>query len=144
MATITQKEWLDFLNLLHTKLRNSKGIKLTGMPALLEISNFMLFRFMDNDSMGIELEDDLKFKQIYNKYATDKKIKEDASINDNINKNAYKLWKKMFDLSNKDKDKCLLVKYFENDHLNRYLNSATARASAFCDRPLSCETIRIL
>ncbi len=75
MATITQSQWLDFLNLLHNKLRNSKGIKLTEMPALLEISNFMLFRFMDNDCLDIELEKQLKFQEVYKNMQLIKKLK---------------------------------------------------------------------
>ena len=48
---LNQKEWLSFLDTLHNKLRGSKGIKLTQMPALYEISNFMLFRFLDSEKI---------------------------------------------------------------------------------------------
>lgn len=136
-----QKTWLDFLTLLHNKLRNSKGIKLTQLPALLEISNFMLFRFLDNDDLGIKIPDEIKFKHIYFKYATDKKIKEDESIPNIIDKNCYKLWAAVYDIKH-NKDNFLIGKYYENNDLSRYLDSSTSRVSAFINKSSACETIQ--
>jgi type I restriction-modification system DNA methylase subunit/restriction endonuclease S subunit len=139
---ISQKEWLDFLNLLHNKMRNSKGIKLTEMPALLEISNFMLFRFLDNDgNLPFKIKDELKFKELYKKYATDKKIKEDESIPNIKDRNSYNLWHELYDVKY-NKDNCLIIKYYNNEHLQRYLDSATNRVSAFMDKQESAETIQ--
>ncbi|AYV77519.1 MAG: type I restriction-modification system, M subunit [Dasosvirus sp.] len=141
MSTITQKEWLDFLHLLHNKLRNSKGLKLTEMPALLEISNFMLFRFLDNDNLGIKIDKKMKFKEVYKKYATDEKIKEDHSIPYFDQRNCYKLWRAIYDVQH-NKDECLIIKYFECEHLNKYLDSATSRVSAFMDKSQVAETVQ--
>ena len=42
-----KEQWLGFLNELHNKIRGSKGLKLTGLPALNEISNFLVLYFID-------------------------------------------------------------------------------------------------
>lgn len=138
---ITKKEWLDFLHLLHNKLRNGKGIKLTQMPALLEISNFMLFRFLDNDeNLGIKIPDVHKFKHLYKKYATSEKIKEDISIPNMCDRNCFKLWHELYDIQNNID--CLIKKYYENEYLQRYLNSSTNRVSVFMENSNACETIQ--
>lgn len=143
MDQITQKEWLRFLNLLHNKLRNSRGIKLTEMPALLEISNFMLFRFLDNDNLGIQIPEELKFKHMYLKYATDKKIKEDLSIPKTSReiRNCDKLWSDVYD-SQGNRENCLIKKYYETDTIQRYLDSTVTRVSAFVNKPEASETIQ--
>ena len=141
MEQISQKEWLDFLHLLHNKLRNSKGIKLTQMPALIEISNFMLFRFLDNDDLGIKIPDKLKFRHVYLKYATNKKIKEDKSIPLIKDRNCFKLWNAVYNIEH-NKDDFLIGKYFENSNLTRYLDSMTSRVSVFISKSDACETIQ--
>ena len=141
MEHITQKEWLDFLHLLHNKLRNGKGIKLTQMPALIEISNFMLFRFLDNDNLGIGLPDKLKFKHMYLKYATNKKIQEDKKTPNLVDRNCYKLWHAVYDVNN-NIDNYLIGKYFVTPVLSKYLNSATSRVSAYIGSHTACETIQ--
>lgn len=130
MATnISQKEWLDFLDLLHNKLRNAKGLKLTQLPALCEISNFMLFRFTDSKKIvGIKLADEERFKNIYKNYATDEKIKEDRTIKNPGDRNSYKLWNAVY---NTDNDDCLILKYIKNDKLRMYLRSSTNKLSAY-------------
>ncbi len=39
-------------------------------------------------------------------------------------------------------EKCLIVQYYENEYLHKYLNSATAKVSAFINRHESAETIQ--
>jgi len=137
---MNQATWLDFLHLLHNKLRNSRGIKLTQMPALLEISNLMLFRFLDNANLNIKIPDELKFKHMYDKYASDSKIAEDRKIPKNVDRNCYKLWNHVYNTRNEEK--CLILKYYELDELNPYLDSTTNRVSAFIKKHDACETIQ--
>jgi type I restriction-modification system DNA methylase subunit/restriction endonuclease S subunit len=139
--TITQKEWLDFLDLLHNKLRNAKGLKLTQMPALYEISNFMLFRFLDNkDIIGIKISKDDKMKKMYEKYATDEKIKDDLKTPNISDRNCYKLWDEVYNFNNKDK--CLLHRYLENEDLLPYLKSSTNKVSAYVNNSKGCVVIQ--
>lgn len=70
--------WLQFLEELHNKIRNSKGIKLTGLPALNEISNFLMIKFIEKYIDDEKLPQECKFSYLYKKYATDEKIKEDT------------------------------------------------------------------
>ena len=137
---MNQTTWLDFLHLLHNKLRNSRGIKLTQMPALLEISNLMLFRFLDNANLNIKIPDELKFKHMYDKYASDSKIAEDRKIPMIVDRNCYKLWNHVYNTQNPEK--CLILKYYELDELNPYLDSTTNRVSAFIKKHDACETIQ--
>ena len=136
--SINQNEWLSFLDTLHNSLRNSTGIKLTGLSALTEISNFMLFRFLDNN-LDIKLDESLKFYHMYNTYATDEKIKQDLHIPDVQNRNSYKLWQTVYDSKNPN---CLIAKYYNNPNLNKYLDSAVNRVSAYINKPQASETIQ--
>jgi hypothetical protein len=43
---ISSTEWLNFIWTLHNKVRNGKGVKLTGLGALNEINNFLLILFL--------------------------------------------------------------------------------------------------
>ena len=140
---ITQKEWLSFLDQLHNKLRGAKGIKLTQMPALYEISNFMLFRFLDSEKIvGIKIPKDDRMKKIYEKYATDEKIKEDKKIplDKYKDKNCYKLWNDVYNVDNNEN--CLILKYLKNEDLKPYLKSTTNKISAYVGNNKACESIQ--
>jgi len=141
MTTITKKEWLDFLHLLHNKLRNSEGVKLTGMSALTEINNFMMFRFLDDcDKFGFDLPENYKCKNLYLKYATDKKIEEDKRITHNKDMNRTKLWESIYDFSGNDDS--LLSLYFSHCDLRKYLLSSVDRISAYTTEKNSMITIQ--
>jgi len=141
MAAITQKEWLEFLTLLYNKLRNSQGIKLTGMPALTEINNFILFRFLDNsENLGLDIPDELKFRNFYLEYATDEKINQDKEFKTNENKNCCKLWEKIYRIDHNDK--CLIQLYLENYVLRKYMDSSVNRVSIFINKSEAAITIQ--
>lgn len=141
MANITQKEWLDFLHLLHNKLRNSEGMKLTGMTALTEINNFMLFRFLDDsEKFGLIIPDNMKFKHLYLGHATDEKIAEDKNNRVPGNRHCAELCRKIYRLD--DENKCLLQLYFENNVLSKYIESTVNRISVYINRTDSCVTIQ--
>ena len=147
IQTISQKDWLKFLDDLHNKLRNSKGLKLTQMPALYEISNFMLFRFLDSEKIiGIKIPKEDKMKKMYEKYATDEKIKEDKKTPNICDRNCYKLWDEIYNYKDdkkiEKKDNCLILRYLNNEDLKPYLKSSTNRISAYIDNSKACETIQ--
>ena len=83
--TISKERWLSFLNSLHDQLRDAKSIKLTGIPALNELSNFLMLYFIDkpmgNKESSLVEEHNLprkcSFEWLYEKYATKEIIKED-------------------------------------------------------------------
>jgi type I restriction enzyme S subunit len=140
---ISQKEWLSFLDLLHNKLRNAKGLKLTQMPALYEISNFMLFRFLDNEKIvGLKIPKEDRMKKIYEKYATDEAIKEDKkiSLDQYKEKNCYKLWNAVYNVDGNEN--CLIYKYIKNQDLKPYLRSTTNKVSAYVGNSKACESIQ--
>ena len=141
MAAITQKKWLDFLHLLHNKLRNGIGIKLTGMSALTEINNFILFRFLDDsEKFGLNIPDELKFKHVYEKYATKEKINEDQKIPYIKDRNCFKLWTHVYDLD--DEKTCLLKLYYANDMLRGYLTSSVNFVSIYIKKYEASPTIQ--
>ncbi len=140
---ICQKEWLSFLDLLHNKLRNAKGIKLTQMPALCEISNFMFYRFLDSSKIvGIKIPKEDRMIELYEKYATDEKILEDKKIplDKFEERNCYKLWNELYNVgANK---KCLIIRYMNNKELSPYLKSTTNKLSAYIGNSKACEIIQ--
>jgi type I restriction-modification system DNA methylase subunit len=149
MATKTQDQWLAFLHQLHCKVRGAKGVKLTGMPALIEISNFIMFRFMDNsDKLGIKLEESdeinikkYKMKDLYELYATSEKINDDKKTKIIKDKNAYKLWEAIYDVKSNDGN-CLIVEYYNNDYLKCFLDSTTSKVSAYMSKNTAAEDIQ--
>jgi type I restriction-modification system DNA methylase subunit/restriction endonuclease S subunit len=141
MANKTQVEWLVFLHQLHNKVRNAKGLKLTGMPALIEISNFIMFRFLDDSKeLGINLQEEDKMIHLYKNYATDEKINEDRKVKLIKDKNSYKLWEAIYDV--KQNPDCLIFKYYQNKYLNSLLESTTSKVSAYINKPTSADVIQ--
>ena len=126
---ITKEDLLAFTHQLHNKLRGAKGIKLTGLPALNEIENILLFKFIE-ERKDINLDDNIKFSKICELYATDEKIKEDKKIPIFNNRNCYKLWYSFYNLNNPD---CIIKKYFDNEVIHKYITSSVQRISAFTD-----------
>ncbi|AYV82944.1 MAG: restriction endonuclease [Hyperionvirus sp.] len=135
---ITKDEWLAFLEVLHNKVRNAKGIKLTGMPALNEINNFLLLRFIEKYIDERELAEECKFSDIYEKYATKEIIDADAKIPKLADRNCYKLWDEVYNTKND----CVLKQLLRDDFFKKYLNSEVSRVSAYIEKPTVCETIQ--
>jgi type I restriction-modification system DNA methylase subunit len=128
---ISKEDLLNFTHQLHNKLRGAKGIKLTGLPALNEIENILFFRFMEEIDEIKDIDEDITFTAICEKYATDEKIKEDKKIPHIADRNCYKLWDEFYNTSN---TKCIIGKYFSNETIKKYINSAVTRISAFTDK----------
>lgn len=136
---INKEDWLGFLHQLHNKVRNSKGIKLTGIPALNEISNFLMFRFVEKYIDEEKLPKFCKFSYLYDKYAADEKINADKKVPDLIDKNSYKLWNTVYNVKN---DNCVIKKLLSNDFFKKYLSSDVNRVSAYINRSAVCETVQ--
>lgn len=79
-SQITKEDLLNFTHQLHCQLRGSKGIKLTGLPALNEIENILFFRFIEEIKDITGIPDEYKFTTICKKYASDEKIYEDKKF----------------------------------------------------------------
>ena len=141
--SITQSDWLSFLHELHNLVRNSKGIKLTGLPALNEISNFLMLYFIEK--MGIiekkKLPVEWKFSSLYNEYLTEDKLKWDDKQHDIEKKNSYQLWQRVYNVNN-EKNPCILMQMVDNEDLQKYILSDVHRMSAYVSKPLVHETIR--
>ena len=126
---ITRDELLKFEHTLHCKLRGAKGIKLTGLPALNEIENILLFKFIEENE-EVNLPNDIKFTSLCEKYATDDKIKEDKKIPNIKDRNCYKLWDTFYNANNED---FILGQYFKNDFIRKYIKSSVNKISAFTE-----------
>ena len=127
---ISKEDLLSFTHQLHNKLRGAKGIKLTGLPALNEIENILFFRFMEEIEEIEGIDEKIKFSSICEKYATDDKIKEDKKIPHIKDRNCFKLWDEFYNTSNSD---CIIGKYFNNETVHKYINSAVTKVSSFTD-----------
>ena len=126
---ITRNDLLKFEHSLHDKLRGGKGIKLTGLPALNEMENIFLFRFIE-ENKEVNLPNDIKFTFLCEKYATDEKIKEDKKIPILKDRNCYKLWHTFYNANNDD---FILGQYFKNEFIRKYIKSSVNKISAFTE-----------
>lgn len=145
---ITKEEWLAFLHSLHKEIRDSKSIKLTGIPALNEISNFLLLYFTDKNGLikkeidKGKLKNECSFEYLYNEYASDKKISDDRKKPDIVDKNSYKLWHMIYDTHDDDIRECVLQQLINNDFFKKYLVDNVTRISAYINRKDAHQTIQ--
>lgn len=140
-SQITKEDLLNFTHQLHCQLRGSKGIKLTGLPALNEIENILFFRFIEEIKDITGIPDEYKFTTICEKYASDEKINEDKKIPYFGDRNCYKLWCEFYDITDKN---CVLFKYLSNQQIRKYVKSSIHKVSAFVEKKDACQTIQIL
>ena len=64
------------MHTLHNDVRNSRGLKLTGMAALNEINNYLLLFFIErNFHKYLTLDSTCKFSYMYENYCMDEHIK---------------------------------------------------------------------
>lgn len=140
-SQITKEDLLNFTHQLHCQLRGSKGIKLTGLPALNEIENILFFRFIEEIKDITGIPDEFKFTTICEKYASDEKMNEDKKIQYFGDRNCYKLWCEFYDITDKN---CVLFKYLGNQQIKKYVKSSIHKVSAFVEKKEACQTIQIL
>jgi len=140
-SQITKEDLLNFTHQLHCQLRSSKGIKLTGLPALNEIENILFFRFIEEIKDITGIPDEYKFTTICEKYATDEKRNENKKIPYLGDRNCFKLWCEFYDITDKN---CVLFKYLGNQQIKKYIKSSISKVSAFVEKKEACQTIQIL
>lgn len=133
-------QWLAFLWTLHNKVRNAKGIKLTGISALNEISNFLLFFFMENKIVENKLPEYCKFSYLYEKYANKQAYIDDRKQPDLVKKNMYLLWHIVYDINNNDN--CVIKCLLKNEFFKKYLNCMTHKPSAYALNNKAMQTIQ--
>ena len=64
----TSNDWLNFMWTLHNKVRNGKGIKLTGLAALNEINNFLLIFFISKKFKDYGIDEKYSFFTMYENF----------------------------------------------------------------------------
>ena len=128
VSIMDKNEWLNFLWALHNKVRNAKGIKLSGISALNEINNYLLFFFMERHVDRYNLPEHCKFSYLYDKFASKQAFAHDKKTPEIEKKNMYLLWNTVYNANNEDSViKCLM----KNDFFNKYLNCMIHRPSAY-------------
>jgi type I restriction-modification system DNA methylase subunit len=138
---ITEEELLNFMHQMHCKLRSAKNIKLTGMPALNELENILLFRFIEEMKEIKNIPNNIKFSYVCEQYATDEKMNEDKRIPELQNRNYFKLWDYFYNSSNEN---CALLQYLNNETISKYITSKITRISAFVEKKMSGPIIQEL
>lgn len=133
-------EWLAFLHQLHCKIRNAKGLKLTGMAALNEINNFLLLRFAEKYVDKEELDEKCKFSYLYETFASNKKIAEDKKKKHNENTNAFLLWRAIYDLN--AESPCAMKLLTTNDFFRKYMYTDVIRSTAYVSKVDVKETVQ--
>jgi type I restriction-modification system DNA methylase subunit len=139
---ITSQSWLNFMWVLHNKLRNARGVKLTGLAALNEINNFLLVFFIERDFDKYKLDDDCKFSYLYEKYCTDKIISssKNKSSPENNNPTYKKLWDHYCNVGSNME--CVVRKLVKNTTIRNIIKSEFYVPSAFTDNSETGETIQ--
>ena len=138
---IDQDEMLHFLHSIHNKIRNAKGIKLTGMAALNEINNFFALYFIKDKVVQFGLPKECSFDNIYETYATDNCIKNDKKISETKYQetSSYKLWHNVFFRDNRQ---CVMAQICGNLYFQPYFRSDATKISAYNEQPRGRETIQ--
>jgi type I restriction-modification system DNA methylase subunit/restriction endonuclease S subunit len=132
MSNIMDKNaWFSFLHTLHNITRNGKGIKLTGLPALNEINNFLVLMFLENKIESYGLPNHCKFTYLRDEFCTDAKIKEDENQSSYGNKNCYKLWKKYCDISETD---CVIRLFATHAYIKKYIKNNVNSICAYTEK----------
>lgn len=140
MSTISETDWLKFLQQLHNKLRNSKGIRLTGIPALNEINNFLVFVIVEMYAEEQKLPNECRFSWLHKQYASPAKIQEDTKIPLIKDKNSHKLWTTVY--NGNGNPNCTLRQLINNDFFKKYLRTDVASISAYINKPEAAPSIQ--
>lgn len=136
-----KKSWFSWLHSLHNVCRQGYGIKLTGRDALNEITNFIVFKVIENDLDQYELDDKYKISNLYDNYCTDEKILEDTKIFKYEEHNCYKVWDMFCNPRNND---CFLSKVIENPTLKSYFFNTVNLITSYGQSAANAKTIQIL
>jgi type I restriction-modification system DNA methylase subunit len=145
--TYNTQSWLNFMWSLHNDVRQSRGLKLTGLGALNEINNYLLLFFMERNFDKYELSDECRFSYLYNNFCSDEKIKEDTklpntSYEEKIKHNYYKVWDHWCNVQGNMS--CVLRQMATSDLLKKYLKNEVVSICAFSDKDETGKTIQLI
>ena len=136
---ISSNEWLNFMWVLHNKVRNGRGVKLTGLGALNEINNFLLLFFIErNFHKYEELDEKCKFSELYKTYCSidviaDEKNKKIKRLDEYL-----PLYKQLWNhYCNPNNEKCVIRQMLSNYTIKSYLKNEVNSICAYTD---NCET----
>ena len=144
---ISSQSWQNLMHALHNDVRNSRGLKLTGMAALNEINNYLLLFFIErNFSKYTNLDETCKFSYMYEKYCKDEHIKSDAKNyssdpKKNIELNYYKVWNHWCNTQNLT---CVLRKLAGSARIQKYLQNEALTMCAFTQSSDTGKTIQTM
>ena len=145
MTTIDTKSWLNFMWSLHNDVRQSRGLKLTGLGALNEINNYLLLFFMERRFNKYNLSDECRFSYLYHNFCSDEKIKNDSKLidyDDRTKYNHYKVWNHWCNTGKNSN--CVLRQMANSELLKKYLKNEVTAICAFSDNCETGKTIQII
>jgi type I restriction-modification system DNA methylase subunit len=135
---ISSTDWLNFIWTLHNKVRNGKGIKLTGLGALNEINNFLLILFLSRKLKDYDLDNTCSLKYMYNTFCSPEAEQKEKKLKDPNYHNYKKLHEHYCDPTNED---CVLLKLINNDIIKKYLKNDVNVICSLCDNNETGRTI---
>ena len=111
----TSNDWLNFMWTLHNKVRNGKGIKLTGLAALNEINNFLLIFFISKKFKDYGIDEKYSFFTMYENFCN-------PTLKDNNKDN--KLYKQLHEYyCGPSNNNCVLRILLDNNIIKKYLKN---------------------
>ena len=135
---ISSSNWLNFIWTLHNKVRNGKGVKLTGLAALNEINNFLLILFLSRKLKDYDLDDTCSLKYMYDTFCSPEAEQKEKKLKDPNYHNYKKLHEHYCDPTNED---CVLLKLINNDIIKKYLKNDVTVICSLCDNNETGKTI---
>ncbi len=144
-TTTTPSTWLNFMWTLHNKVRNGRGVKLTGLGALNEINNFLLLFFIERNFDKYEnLDDTCRFSYIYDNFCSPRAIKEDEELENKSKKPLeLPLHKRLFiHYSDASNMQCVLRKLLSDPDIKSYLKNEVTAISAYTESVETGKTIQ--
>ena len=143
---ISAQSWQTLMWALHNDVRNSRGLKLTGMAALNEINNYLLLFFIERKFEKYNLTEECKFSYMYKTFCTDEHIKYDtkhysSEPKNNQLLNYYKVWNHWCNTQNTN---CVLRQLAGSYRIQIYLQNEALSMCAFTTNFDTGKTIQIM
>lgn len=135
---ISSSDWLNFIWTLHNKVRNGKGVKLTGLGALNEINNFLLILFLSRKLKDYDLDQTCSLKYMYDTFCSPEAEQKEKKLKNPNYHNYKKLHEHYCDPTNED---CVLLKLINNDIIKKYLKNDVTVICSLCDNNETGRTI---
>jgi type I restriction-modification system DNA methylase subunit len=146
LTNISAQSWQTLMWALHNDVRNSRGLKLTGMAALNEINNYLLLFFIERKFEKYHLINECKFSYMYKTFCTDEHIKYDTKHYSSDSKsnqllNYYKVWNHWCNTQNTT---CVLRQLAGSGRIQKYLQNEALSMCAFTTNFDTGKTIQMM